>query len=263
MSKETKRSVENVLSHILRQIEQDNAALTSLQPQIGWRDRVTQTAERFVPPLVENAEDLIREVEQHLNSPRTVRAIWDELKDQIQNDRYEDSIKAMDIALVQEQELLSVITGETVSKLIANFLCQLFDNLGQNNRSTYPDLYFTDIDYSILPKRTPDLAKGPALRGANPTSVPDGIEIKSNRSARIRVDCHHPHQGLHLALTFDYKSRVYQVYDVYLAYLSESDYTRATRRTTATTEKFSFGHAPFVSVTKGILREGDLVSDGP
>jgi hypothetical protein len=48
------------------------------------------------------------------------------------------------------------------------------------------------------------------------------------------------------------------VHDVYLAYLSKADYTRAERNTTATTEKFSFGHAPFISVTTGDVEEGLL-----
>ena len=164
----------------------------------------------------------------------------------------------MDAALDQERQLLAVITGDTVSKLIADFLCEEHPNLAQNNRSTYPDLYFSTSDYSSLPRRARGLAVGPALRGGRPTSVPDGIEIKSNRGTRIRVDSHHDHQGLHLALTFDYEGDGWRTHDLYLAYLSKADYTRAARHTTATTEKFSFGHAPFISVTSGRIEAGLL-----
>src|SRR5262249_47784095 len=130
-------------------------------------------------------------------------------------------IAEMNDALEREQTLLSVVTGETVSKLIADFICGRYQELAQNNRSTYPDLFPQAANYSSLPKRTRGLAEGPALRGGRPTSVPDGIEIKSNRGRRIRVDCHHDHQGLHLALTFDYDGTRWRVYDVYLAYLSK------------------------------------------
>jgi hypothetical protein len=164
----------------------------------------------------------------------------------------------MDDALKREGGLFSLITGDTVSKLIADFLCEKYQDLAQNNRSTYPDLYFSTADYSKLPKRTRHLAVGPALRGDKPTSVPDGIEIKSNKGARIRVDSHHDHQGLHLALTFEKRGDKYRALDLYLAYLSKADYTRATRRTTATTDKFSFGHAPFISVLTGYVETGLL-----
>lgn len=259
MNEEIKRRTANILNHILQQINCDDAALAALQPPMDWRRRVIQTTEKFVPELVIVAGELVNEVEQSLNSPKLVRIIWNELKSQLPTQGFEQSVNAMDLALTREQELFSVITGETVSKLIADFLCRSIRNLGQNNRSTYPDLYFTDVDYSILPTRSRGRAEGPARRGSNPTSVPDGIEIKSNKGARIRVDCHHDHQGLHFALTFGCESGVWHVYDIYLAYLSKADYTRATRNTTATTEKFSFGHTPFISVTSGTLREGELI----
>jgi hypothetical protein len=197
----------------------------------------------------------MRHVESSLNSPAVVRAIWERIKGGAADAQL---IAEMDDALEREQMLLSVITGETVSKLIADFLCERYRELAQNNRSTYPDLYLQTVDYSRLPKRTRGLAEGPALRGGRPTSVPDGIEIKSNRGPRIRVDCHHDHQGLHLALTFERNSDRWTVHDVYLAYLSKADYTRAERNTTATTDKFSFGHAPFISVTTGQVEEGLL-----
>ena len=252
---------ENVLNHILQQIERDDAALANLHPPIQWKRRVIRTAENFVPAAVETAAGLMKEVENSLNSPETVRALWRKLKTQLTDERLKETANALDAALERESKLFALITGETVSKLIADFLCRLFNNLGQNNRSTYPDLYFTDAGYSQLPVRARGRAEGPALRGKNPTSVPDGIEIKSNKGMRIRVDSHHDHQGLHLALTFDQRNGVWSVYDVYLAYLSKTDYTKAARNTTATTEKFSFGHAPFISLTGGGLRQADLIYD--
>lgn len=256
-------SPEIVLNHILQQIELDSAALAQLQPPLQWKQRVVQTAEKFVPVVVEKARELMHEVENSLNSPKTVRNIWSNLKGRLTDEQFKQTITAMDSALENESKLFALITGETVSKLIAEFLCQSFNSLGENNRSTYPDLYFADADYSLLPARAAGQAEGPARRGSHPTSVPDGIEIKSKNGTRIRVDCHHDHQGLHLALTFGRQGDVWRVYDVYLAYLSKADYTRATRNTTATTDKFSFGHTPFISLTGGGIRQGELVYDEP
>lgn len=244
-----------VLRYILRQIERDQGELLKLSPRLDWPERVRETARTYVPRIVESAKELMSHVESSLNSPAIVRAIWERVKESL-----DDAPLAaeMDNALEREQMLLFVITGETVSKLIADFLCGRYRELAQNNRSTYPDIYSRAVEYSRLPKRTRGLAEGPALRGGRPTSVPDGIEIKSNRGPRIRVDCHHDHQGLHLALTFERGVNRWTAHDVYLAYLSKADYTRAERNTTATTDKFSFGHAPFISVTTGQVEEGLL-----
>lgn len=249
------KRTDQVLSYILRQIERDQGELLKLDPRIGWPERVRETAEAHVPGIVASARDLMRHVETSLNSPAVVRMVWERVKEGVEDAQL---IAEMDDALEREQMLLSVITGETVSKLIADFLCGRYRELAQNNRSTYPDLYSNAADYSRLPRRTRGLAAGPAVRGGRPTSVPDGIEIKSNRGARIRVDCHHDHQGLHLAFTFDRTGELWTAHDVYLAYLSKADYKRAERNTTATTDKFSFGHAPFISVTTGHIEEGLL-----
>lgn len=246
---------DEVLQYVLRKIEGDEGGLLALEPRVGWPERVRATAKSYVPVIVASAADLMRHVESSLNSPAQVREIWERVKKVVGD---EELAAAMDSALGREQALFSVITGETVSSLIADFLCGRLGELAKNDRSTYPDLYSRTADYSALPRRTRGLAEGPALRGGRPTSVPDGIEIKSNRGLRIRVDCHHDHQGLHLALTFDRDGARWRVHDVYLAYLSKADYTRAARNTTATTDKFSFGHAPFISATTGRVETGLL-----
>jgi hypothetical protein len=212
-----------VLRYILRQTERDQDGLLKLEPHIGWLERVRATAETYVPRIVESASDLMGHVESSLNSPLVVREIWERVKQRVKDKRL---VAEMDDALAREQMLLSVITGETVSKLIADFLCGRYQELAQNNRSTYPDLYLQAAHYSRVPRRTRGLAEGPALRGGRPTSVPDGIEIKSNRGPRIRVDCHHDHQGLHLALTFEQAGNRLKVHDVYLL-ISQKLTTRA------------------------------------
>lgn len=246
---------QRVRQHILRQIERAQGELVNLDPQRNWIERVRQTAETFIPHIVGCAERLLHYVESSLNSPTLVRAIWERIRQELDDKQL---MAEMDAALEREKQLLAVITGDTVSKLIADFLCAQYPDLAQNNRSTYPDLYFSTVDYTMLPRRTRGRAVGPALRGGRPTSVPDGVEIKSNRGARIRVDSHHDHQGLHLALTFDRNRDRWMVHNLYLAYLAKADYKRAERNTTATTDKFSFGHAPFISVMTGQVEVGTL-----
>lgn len=252
----------SVLRHVLSQIDRDSAGLSVVEPNLGWKPRVEKAARQFIPRLVAIAPKLQQDVALTLNSPRIIRETWAKVKNHLEAGKLpaeiKKSISVIDRELELEANLLSVITGETVSSLIADFLCREFPDLRKNNRSTYPDLYFGSLDYSKLPLRKRGYAVGPALRGGNPTSVPDGIEIKSQRGRRIRVDCHHDHQGIHLVMTFDRENKVWSALDVYVAYLAKSDYARATRNTTATTEKFSFSHATFISAITGAAAQADV-----
>ncbi|MEP7336820.1 MAG: hypothetical protein ABI977_03680 [Acidobacteriota bacterium] len=252
----------SVLRHVLSQIERDMAGLSIIEPNLGWKPRVEKVARQFIPRLVEIAPKLKQDVALVLNSPHIIRETWARVKNHLEAGKIpaeiKKSISVIERELEFEARLLSVITGETVSNLISDFLCREFPDLKKNNRSTYPDLYFASFDYSKLPFRKRGNAMGPALRGSNPTSVPDGIEIKSQRGRRIRVDCHHDHQGLHLVMTFNKENEVWSASDVYVAYLAKSDYARATRNTTATTEKFSFSHATFISAISGASAQGEI-----
>ncbi len=115
--------ISQVRQHILRQIERDQNELAGLAPSLDWVERVRRTVDIFVPRIVASAERLLRHVESSLNSPAIVRAIWREVRERVKDDRL---IKEMDNALEQEAGLLSVITGDTVSKLIADFVCELY-----------------------------------------------------------------------------------------------------------------------------------------
>lgn len=245
-----------VFRQVFLQVEKDAAALSALEPVLNWNQRVEEAAGLFIPRLIEIAPALRREVELILNSPQIIRATWQKIKTDLQEIRLPKEINQqilmLDRELPLESQLLTVITGETVSNLIADYLCRELPALRKNNRSTYPDLYFDFFDYSPLPRRSSGNAIGPALKGNSPSSVPDGIEIKSQRGKRIRVDCQHNHQGLHLVMTFEQVQEVWVVFDLYVAYLTRADYRRATRNTTATTEKFSFSQTPFISVITGI-----------
>lgn len=252
-----------VLTHVLSQIEGDTAALSQLTPRMPWKHRIDAVVKRVIPRLIEFAPTLIQEVELTLNSPQIIRAAWAQIKNSIESmpltRTTHQQLIVMDRELNLEAKLLTVITGETVSHLIAEHMCSAIPGLRENNRSTYPDLYFQDFDYSLLSPRRRGYALGPARKGAFPTSVPDGIEIKSQRGKRIRVDCHHHHPGLHVVLTFDQVNGDWKAFDLSVAYLTQADYRRATRNTTATTEKFTFSQAPFISVITGNV-EGDAAT---
>jgi hypothetical protein len=251
-----------VLQHVLKQAQADTTGLKSL-PYANWRERVGRSIRSFVPDLVSFGPDLIKEVQLTLNSPQLIREAWESLRDVLYLRGLIEDIKEETFFITSELEresrLLAEITGETVSSLIADFLCRARPDFQKNNRSTYPDLYFNWADYSILPRRTAANPSGPALKGTAPTSVPDGVEIKSQRGKSIRVDCHHPHQGMHLVMTFG-KTTYWEVHNLFIAYLSKADYRRATRNTTATTEKFSFGQAPFISVIDGSVECMELAN---
>lgn len=254
---ETLKSI--VLKHVLAQLGADAPWLAALPYANNWQERIERTINAFVPHLVEAAPALIQEVTLTLNSPQLTRETWQRLNSYLQDSDLPMEVKQdasiIEAELARESHLLTKITGTTVSILITDFLCRAFPDLQSNSSSNYPDLYFSWADYSILPRRNDAGAVGPAVRGKHPTSVPDGIEIKSNRGKTIRVDCHNAHQGLHLAMTFNKVGDRWHVYDVYLAYLRREDYTEATRNADATTVKFSFRHAPFISVTTGQLKE--------
>lgn len=254
---------DKVLAHVLSQIEQDAKALSKLAPALPWQHRAEEVARSFLPRLLAIAPDLLSEVALVLNSPDHIRLTWETIKAALQlmpiNTETRQQMAVLDRGLALEQNLLTVVTGETVSSLMADYLCREFSPLRKNNRSTYPDLYFDHFDYCSLPLRRRGHALGPARRGALPSSVPDGVEIKSQRGRRIRVDCHHPHQGLHLVMTLDQVEKVWKTFDLYVAYLTQADYQRATRNTTATTEKFSFSQAPFISAITG-KAEGDVLA---
>lgn len=97
-----------------------------------------------------SAKPLLHHVESSLNSPAAVRAVWEQVSKSLDD---KTLVAEMDNALGREERLFALITGDTVSKLIADFLCEKYSDLAQNNRSTYPDLYFSTTDYSMLPKR--------------------------------------------------------------------------------------------------------------
>ena len=144
------------------------------------------------------------------------------------------------------------LTGEFISKVFSKSMMDRFPDqrLGSNGRSDYPDLYLSDLDYSDLPKhkRKDSGMFGAARKGKaeRPVRIPDGLEVKTC-AEKIRVDCHHPHIGLHIVLVYSQKAE-FKVRDISVGYLGEADYRESNRNTTATTVKYSFSDTAFVSL---------------
>ena len=186
--------------------------------------------------------------------------MWSTIRDQVELPR--DQIEAFDPQLLKDDVLRESVTGEVISKVVTRFLIERNLNLKSNGRSDYPDLCLFSADYSGLGlfKRKPDKGEidfGAALKGTEkrPVRVPDGLEIKTCKN-RIRVDCHHPHVGLHFVLVFKETARFFAVTDLAVAFLRPDDYHEAGRNTTATTVKYSFNGDSVCELVRLILANG-------
>ena len=247
----------DVLATIKSQIKGAQSDLKVYHPtSVDWNKRALATADELIPWLVQTATGLKDYIQDVLNAPALLRAMWKKIKQHV--DLPKEELEAFSRQLAFDDVLRESVTGEVVSKVVTKFLLERHpkSSLGSNGRSDYPDIYLTTIDYSALPafKRkkknvTTVDEYGAATKGKEkrPVRVPDGLEIKTCRE-RIAVDCHHPHAGLHLILLFTEAARLFTVKDLRVGFLRESDYRESERNTTATTVKYSFGGDRFVSL---------------
>lgn len=240
----------DALARILQQV---NAAKTELDaygpPGIGWHDRAAAGVNAMIPWLVKEAPGLRQYVEDVLNSPALLREAWMMLRPQIDAP---GEIARIDELLKHEAVLLDFVAGDTVSFVVTDHLLARYPGgaLAGNGKSDYPDLFVKTNDYSMLPVRTRgDTDIGAAVRKTNrkPIRVPDGLEIKTSRD-RANIDCHYPHVGLHLMLSFVTTGTHVVVDEVLAAFLRRDDYRISGRNSEATTVKASFNRQSFVSL---------------
>lgn len=242
-----------VLAVINQQIAEARSDLRKYRPpEMNWAARAATTAGTLIPWLQSSAHGLKSYVEDVLNAPVQLRQMWASIRGHVNLPK--EQLEAYDRQLSLDDVLRESLTGEVVSKVVTKYLTDHLSDLRSNGRSDYPDLFLASLDYSGLPqfrRRRDDKDEefGAALKGRQkrPVRVPDGLEIKTCRN-QIRVDCHHPHAGLHLALVFDEVKRFFTVNDVRVAFLRQHDYHEAERNTTATTVKYSFSGERFVSL---------------
>lgn len=244
---------QSVLDVINQQIEEARADLLRYRPhEMDWPTRARATAQTLIPWLTSAAPGLKSYVEAVLNAPVELRRMWSDIRAQVNLPRKQ--IKAFDRQLSLDDVLRESITGEVVSKVVTKYVTDHEPVLKSNGRSDYPDLFLGSLDYAGLAlfkrrRSEGDVEYGAALKGKEkrPVRVPDGLEIKTCRG-QIRVDCHHPHAGLHLILVFKEAERFFTVRDLCVAFLRLADYHEAGRNTTATTVKYSFNGERFVSL---------------
>lgn len=240
----------DALPRILAQVNAAKAELDAYAPAgFGWYDRAVAAAKTLVPWLVKEAPGLRVYVEEVLNSPALLRAAWASLKPQIDSP---GEVARIDELLTREGVLLAFVAGDTVSTVVTGHLLGKYPggSLAGNSKSDYPDIFVKTYDYSKLPVRTRDDKEiGAAIRGKEkkPVRVPDGLEIKTSRD-NANIDCHYPHVGLHLMLSFITTGETVVVDDVLGAFLRHDDYRITVPKTKATTLKASFSRAPFVSL---------------
>ena len=238
------------LAHVLAQVKAAKPELDAYAPQdCGWHERALVASNALVPWLIKEAPQLRLYVEEVLNSPALLRSAWASLKSQIDAP---GEVARIDELLTREGVLLAFVAGDTVSTVVTGHLLSRYPNgaLGGNSKSDYPDIYIKTYDYSKLPARTrEDKEIGAATRGKEkkPVRVPDGLEIKTSRD-NANIDCHYPHVGLHLMLSFKTTGATVVVDDVLVAFLRNADYRITVPKTKTTTLKASFSRAPFVSL---------------
>lgn len=241
------------LAHVLGQVKAAKKELDAYAPVgFGWYGRALTTAKELVPWLVQEAPGLRQYVEEVLSSPALLRSAWAALKSQIDAP---GEVARIDELLAREGVLLSFVAGDTVSKVVTGYLLSKHPggSLAGNSKSDYPDVFNKCYDYSKLPARSRnDKEIGAAIRGKEkkPVRVPDGLEIKTSRD-NANIDCHYPHVGLHLMLSFQTVGSSVVVDDVLVAFLRSSDYRITVPKTKATTLKASFSRAPFISLLPG------------
>lgn len=238
------------LAHVLAQVEAAKPELDGYAPVgLGWHSRAVKAVKTLVPWLAKEAPGLRLYVEEVLNAPALLRDAWAAIKLQIDAPA---EVARIDELLAREKVLLNFVAGDTVSIVVTGHLLSKYPDgiLAGNSKSDYPDIFVKTFDYSKLPVRTRDDKEiGAAIRGKEkkPVRVPDGLEIKTSRDG-ASIDCHYPHVGLHLMLSFQTKGERVVVDDVLVAFLRTADYRITQPKSKATTLKASFSRAPFVSL---------------
>ena len=216
---------------------------------VNWQKRATNIARTVIPILCRDAHEIKLYVEGVLNAPMEIRRLWTIMLPTATASP--QILREFDRQLALDDVLRATVTGETISKVFTETLLNRHPGLCCNGSSDYPDIYDSTSDYSQLPlfKRRGTTEFGAARKGKkqHPVRVPDGIEIKTCRN-NLRVDCHHPHAGLHVILIYSVSNRCFLVSDIRVGFLTISDYRESQRNTTSTTVKYSFNGERFVSV---------------
>lgn len=260
--RELDEAEKRVRSHLFGQFRNRVAQqeLRNMGPSgANWVDRTEETLNRLIPRLVPLALHFTREIPKRLNSAAEVLLLAGQAEKHFKamaggreplNPEAAKWLHALTAAAETSKSLIGNIDSQHVSAEVQRqVIAQLGDILRPNGGSLYPDLLLKDRRYDMLPPQSrKKQIEGPCLRGANPSNVPDGCEIKTNQGERIKVDAHGAHAGLHLAVTWEFSDGGVLINGVWAAYVRIADHRESGRNVAVTTVKYSFGHDLFVSL---------------
>lgn len=254
MTLQTKESVLQAVRARLND-ERAQAELQSIGDcKYDWRERVAETCELLVPILVDVTPDMVAQCERSINSA-------DELGSLLSNDHarlisekpehtewLEKCLSNIEMIGNLVRHLESQQISAEIQRIVST---DLADTVHSNGNSVYPDFVRNDLDYSFLPFQSrQEPIDGPCLKGKTlpvpkPSNVPDGLELKTNKGPKIKVDAHGAHPGLHLGVTWELVDDRLNILGVYVGYIRIFDHKLSGGRVAVTTRKASFGHNHF------------------
>ena len=247
-----------VLEQILCRLDDDRAQdeLLALGPiEMDWRPRVREACLLLVPRVCDIAEQIKLECERTVNSASTVRQDLANKRDVLAATPGLGPEWADRVADASERaaNFIDHLESQQISAEVQRIIAMLLEeDLVANGNSIYPDFYIRGRDYSFLPyQNRKNPVDGPCKKGTanpRPSNVPDGLELKTNKGDRIRVDAHGAHPGLHIGVTWSLEHGSFRVLGIYLSYIRIFDHRMSGGRVAVTTKKASFGQEQFIPV---------------
>jgi hypothetical protein len=217
-----------------------------------WADRLINTYDKLFPKLFESLENIIQTIELKINSISSLYNLLNDrniIKELKKDEVYRDWIKQCQSLSKVIRDQVEEIQNQQITKVIEETLIdELNINLVRNSNSWYPDLYFKENDYSFLPKNVSNepCVKGKA--GTIPTNVPDGLEVKTNKGQRVKIDAHARHPGFHICFLWEVKHGKFFINCVVFNYIRKEDYYKCNVNSEGTTIKYSLYRRHFVPI---------------
>lgn len=226
---------------------------------INWFDRVEETIDVLVPRLTVLAENLVVDVPRKLNSSHDFIGHIETGNRKFSDvPGFLDWLEALKLSASHASEMIGQLESQQISAAVQRYISSdqgLGDIVFSNGASIYPDFILKSRGYRGLPLQSrSNPVDGPCLQGkttARPSNVPDGLELKTNRGKRIRVDAHGAHSGLHLGVTWELNDGKVVIDGVWIGYIRICDHRESGRNVAVTTVKHSFGHECFTSLLEG------------
>ena len=257
-SLEYKTTQDELLNKLLERAK-DERSIQELKSmgdfEYDWNERTLQVIQIITPKIYDISLTFVKKCEERLNSP----LILDELLNN-EISKKASSLpdftswisKCRNVSEVSKERLLNIESQQVSAEIQRVVSDELNESITSNGNSIYPDFYLRSFDYSFLPMQSrTNPIKGACQKGVSnpkPSNVPDGLELKTNRGKRVKVDAHGAHPGLHLGVTWEKEDGGISINGVYLSYIRIFDHTISGRNVEVTTVKCSFGHDNFFTI---------------